>query len=175
MRLYLGDRAAPLAEEDFDLAIRIGGVENPGYIARKLAESRRVTVASREYLEKHGTPQKPQDLAQHNCLIYSGVNEGKSWAFRVGGRRHVQPVAGRFTSDNGTLLLQAALGHCGITMLPTFIAGPHINSGELEIILEDYEEAPMLVQAVYTQQRHLSARTRKFIDHLVDYFAGFAG
>lgn len=175
VHLYLGDRHASLGEEDIDLAIRIGGVENTGYIARKLAESRRVAVASPAYLKEHGYPQKPQDLAKHNCLIYSGVAEGKAWPFMVNGRKHVQPVNGRMTSDNGTILLEAALHDCGITMLPTFIAGPHVNSGELEIVLEEYEEPPILIQAVYVQQRHLSARTRKFIDHLVAYFAGFSG
>lgn len=175
VRLFLGDRAAPLAEEDFDLAIKIGDIGNTSYITRKLAESRRVTVASPQYLQEKGRPLKPQELAQHNCLVYSGVQDGKSWPFLVNGRRMFQPVSGRFTSDNGMLLLEAALHGCGVTMLPTFIAGPHINSGELEIVLEDFEEPPMLVQAVYVPQRHLNARTRKFIDHLVEYFTSFSG
>jgi DNA-binding transcriptional LysR family regulator len=101
--------------------------------------------------------------------------DGRHWPFLVKGRKMMQPVAGRLTSDNGTLLLQAALGGCGIAMLPTFIVGPHVNSGELEIVLEDYEEDSMRIEAVYVQQRHLSARTRKFIDHLGEYFAGFSG
>ena len=175
MRLFLGDRAVDMAEEGFDLSIRIGPVESTSHIARKLARSRRVTVASPEYLKKNGRPQKPQDLLQHNCLVYSGVNDGKSWPFRIAGKKHLQAVAGRFTTDNGMLLAEAALGGCGITMLPTFIVGPHINKGELEIILEEFEEEPLLIQAVYVQQRHLSARLRKLIDHLVDYFAEFAG
>lgn len=175
VRLYLGDRPAPLRAEDFDLGIRIGHVENPSYIARKLAESRRVTVASPAYLAAHGRPQKPQDLVQHNCLIYSGVNDGKTWPYVINNRPHLQNVSGRFSSDNGSLLLEAALHDCGITMLPTFIAGPHINSGALEIVLPEYEEPPMLIQAVYVQQRLLSARTRKFIDHLVEYFSAFSG
>ncbi|HYD17302.1 MAG TPA: LysR family transcriptional regulator [Patescibacteria group bacterium] len=173
VRLFLGDRAADLSEEDFDLAIRIGDIGNTALVARKLAESRRVTVASPAYLKAHGRPEKPQDLGRHNCLVYSGVNEGKAWSYRVKGRRVLQPVAGRFTSDNGMLLLDAALRACGITVLPSFIVGDRVNNGELEILLEDFEEEPMLIQAVYVPQRHLSARTRKFIDHLVQYFAAF--
>lgn len=175
VRLYLGDRAAELAEEDFDLAIRVGDITNTSLVARKLAESRRLTVASPAYLNKQGRPEKPQDLSQHNCMVYTGVNGGKAWGYRINGRKHLQPVAGRFSSDNGTLLLDAALRDCGITVLPSFIVGNHVNSGELEILLEDYEEDPMLIQAVYVPQRHLSARTRKFIDHLVQYFAAFSG
>jgi DNA-binding transcriptional LysR family regulator len=177
VRLFLGDRAAALTEEGFDLAIRIGGigVENTSLITRKLAESRRVCVAAPGYLAKHGRPAVPQDLSRHNCLLYSGMVDGQHWPFMVKGRRLMQPVAGRFTSDNGTLLLQAAQGGCGIAMLPTFIAGPSVNGGALEIVLEDYEEPPMKIEAVYVQQRHLSARTRKFIDHLAEYFSGFSG
>jgi DNA-binding transcriptional LysR family regulator len=175
IRLFLGDRNVDMTQEGFDLSIRIGPIDSTSLIARKLAKSRRVTVASPEYLEKQGRPQKPQELLQHNCLVYSGVNDGKSWPFLINGKKHLQPVAGRFTTDNGMLLAEAAAGGCGITMLPTFIVGPHINKGELEIILEDFEEEPLLIQAVYVQQRHLSARLRKFIDHLAEYFAGFSG
>ncbi len=175
VRLFLGDRSAELTQEDFDLAIRIGDIANTSLVARKLAESRRVTVASPAYLKQHGRPEKPQDLSQHNCMVYSGVNDGKAWCYRINGRKHLQPVAGRFSSDNGSLLLDAALRDCGITVLPSFIVGNHVNSGDLEILLEDYEEEPMLIQAVYVPQRHLSARTRKFIDHLVQYFAAFSG
>jgi DNA-binding transcriptional LysR family regulator len=175
VRLYLGDRNVDMLQEGFDLSIRIGPVETTSYIARKLAKSRRVVVASPAYLEKQGKPLKPQDLARHNCLIYSGLNDGKSWPFLVNGKKHIQPVAGRFSTDNGMLLAEAAVGGCGITTLPTFIVGPHINRGDLEIILEDYEEEPLQIQAVYVQQRHLSARLRKFIDHLAEYFSGFSG
>jgi DNA-binding transcriptional LysR family regulator len=175
IRLLLGDRTVDMGEEGFDLSIRIGPMEPTSHISRKLAKSRRVTVASPDYLSKHGHPHKPQDLLKHNCLVYSGVNEGKSWPYRIGGKKHLQPVDGRFTTDNGMLLVEAAVSGCGITMLPTFIVGPHINKGELDIVLEDFEEEPLLIQAVYVQQRHLSARLRKFIDHLVEYFAEFAG
>jgi DNA-binding transcriptional LysR family regulator len=174
IRLFLGDRTVDMREEGFDLSIRIGPQDTSSLITRKLARSRRVTVASPDYLHKNGRPEKPQDLVKHNCLVYSGVNDGKSWPYAIKGKKHLQPVAGRFTTDNGMLLAEAAAGGCGITMLPTFIAGPYINKGALEIILEDFEEEPLLIQAVYVQQRHLSARLRKFIDHLAEYFAEFS-
>lgn len=174
VRLFLGDRTVDMRDEGFDLSIHIGPMEASSLISRKLAKSRRVTVASPDYLQKQGKPAKPQDLVRHNCLVYSGVNDGKSWPYLVNGKRHLQPVSGRFTTDNGVLLAEAAAGGCGITMLPTFIVGPYINKGVLEIVLEEFEEEPLLIQAVYVQQRHLSARLRKFIDHLVEYFAEFS-
>ncbi|MDE1153409.1 MAG: LysR family transcriptional regulator [Micavibrio sp.] len=174
IRLYLGDRSLGLAEDDVDIAIRIGAVDTGALMTRLLAKSRRVVVASPAYIAKHGRPEKPQDLIHHNCLIYSGVQDGKSWPFIVNGRRFLQAVQGRMVSDNGTILAEAAAAHCGISMLPTFIVGPEINSGKLDIVLADFEEDALPIQAVYVQQRHLSARMRKFIDHLVDYFAEFS-
>jgi DNA-binding transcriptional LysR family regulator len=175
VRLFLGDRNAEMVEEGFDLAIRIGKIENAALIVRKLAESRRVAVASPAYLAQHGRPETPQDLARHNCISYSGLNEGRWWPFLVNGKKHRQPVAGRLVSDNGALLAEAAADGAGIALLPTFIVGPLVNAGKLDILLETFEEEPLTIQIAYMQQRHLSARARKFIDHLARHFAGFSG
>lgn len=174
LRVTLHDRLVDLASEDFDLAIAIGTLDSPTLVTRKLAESRRVVVASPAYYQKHGKPQKPQDLLHHNCMSYSNLNDGKGWPFRMGGRKHLQPVRGRFISNNGLLLLQGALDGCGIAMLPTFIAGPHILTGRLAIALEDFEEDSLTIQAAWTYQRHMSARMRTFIDYLAEYFSGNA-
>jgi DNA-binding transcriptional LysR family regulator len=175
VRLIVNDRTVDIAEEGFDLAIRIGPLDNPNLIARKLAQSRRVAVASPDYLRRHGRPETPQDLARHNCLSYSGLGEGRSWPFRKDGREFWQPVGGRFIADSGTLLCEAAVSGCGIATLPTFIVGPHIVNGGLEILLEDFEQEPLAIQAVYQHKRHLSAKTRKLIEHLAEYFKGFGG
>ncbi|MCE9507886.1 MAG: LysR family transcriptional regulator [Alphaproteobacteria bacterium] len=175
VKLIVNDRTVDIAEEGFDLAIRVGPLKDQNLIARKLAQSRRVVVASPEYLRKFGRPETPQDLGKHNCLSYSGLAEGKSWPFRKDGREFWQPVGGRFIADSGTLLCEAAVRGCGIAILPTFIAGPHIVNGELEILLEDFEQEPLAIQAVYQHKRHLSAKTRKLIEHLAEYFKGFGG
>jgi DNA-binding transcriptional LysR family regulator len=175
VKLIVNDRTVDIAEEGFDLAIRIGPLKDQSLIARKLAQSRRVVVANPDYLQKSGRPETPQDLGKHNCLSYSGLAEGKSWPFRKDGREFWQPVGGRFIADSGTLLCEAAVRGCGIAILPTFIAGPHIGTGELEILLEDFEQEPLAIQAVYQHKRHLSAKTRKLIEHLAEYFAGFSG
>jgi len=173
VKLIVNDRTVDLAAEGFDLAIRLGPVEDQNLITRKLAQSRRIVVASPAYLEKYGRPQKPEDLARHNCMSYSGLHEGKAWPFQKDGREFLQRVGGRFMADSGTLLCEAAVHHCGIVILPTFIVGEHIGTGELEPLLEDYEVPPMDIQAVYQHKRYLSAKTRKLIDHLVAHFAGF--
>lgn len=174
LRVTLHDRLVDLGSEDFDLAIAIGTINSPTLVTRKLAESRRVVVASPAYFKEHGKPQKPQDLLHHNCMSYSNLNDGKNWPFRIGGRKHLQPVQGRFTANNGLLLLEGVLNGCGIATLPTFIVGPHIMAGRLEMALEEYEEEPLIIQAAWAYQRHMSARMRSFIDHLAEYFSGAA-
>lgn len=175
VRLIVNERAADPLDDNVDLSIRIGEVREQSLVARKLAQSRRVVVASPSYLEQHGRPQKPEDLTRHNCMSYTGVGEGRAWPFRDNGRDVWQNVGGRFTSDSGTLLCEAAVRGCGIAILPTFIVGPHVVNGELEVLLEDYEQEPMLIQAVYQHKQHLSAKTRKLIEHLVAYFRDFGG
>ncbi|MBI3441044.1 MAG: LysR family transcriptional regulator, partial [Proteobacteria bacterium] len=132
-------------------------------------------VASPDYLKKNGRPETPEDLSRHNCLSYSGLGGGKSWPFRKGDKEYWQHVGGRFVADSGTLLCEATVRGCGIAILPTFIVGQYIGEGSLEILLEDFEPEPLAIQAVYQHKRHLSAKTRKMIDHLVEYFAEFNG
>ncbi len=174
VRLTLHDRLVDLQTEDFDLAIAIGTLESPTLITRKLADSRRIVVGSPDYFNKHGRPTRPQELEHHNCMSYSNLHEGKSWPFLIGGRRWLQPVSGRFSANNGLLLLEAALSGCGLAILPTFLAGPHVLRGELEIVLAEFEEHSLTIQAAWAHQRHMSARSRSFIDHMAAYFSGSA-
>lgn len=174
LKLSLTDQMVDLHSGLFDVAIATGDIPDDNIVVRKLANSRRVVVASPDYLKQFGTPETPQDLSRHNCMTYTHLNEGKRWGFTVNGRRHLQPVAGRMQVNNGLLLRDAAIGGCGIVLLPTFLVGAQVATGELEIILEKFEEEPMAIKAAYVRQRLLSARTRTFIDHLVTYFSGFA-
>jgi len=168
--LHLTDLMVDVQSGVYDLAIGIGDMPQENLITRKIADSRRVVVATPEYLRKHATPQKPQDLLHHNCLSYSHLFEGKRWPFRIGGKQHLQPVQGNLTANNGMLLLDAVLSGCGVALLPTFITGTHVLDGTLKIVLEEFEDEPMRIQAAYPPQRKLSARTRTFIDYLVKYF-----
>lgn len=174
LKLSLTDQMVDLHSGLFDVAIATGDIPDHDIVARTLASSRRVVAASPAYLQKHGRPETPQDLARHNCLTYTHLLDGKRWGFVVNGRKHLQPVAGRMQVNNGLLLRDAAVDGCGVVLLPTFLVGPQIAAGQLEILLEEFEEEPMAIKIAYARQRLLSARTRTFIDHLVTYFAGFA-
>lgn len=166
IKTYLSDRRVNLVEEGFDLAIRIGKLEDQSLIARKLCGGRRVVCASPAYFKAYGRPKTPSDLKTHNCLSYINLAEGKAWPFLINGKRVMQPVSGNFLSDNGDLLCQTAKAGCGITLLPTFIIGEALRKKELETALEDYEEKDFDVYAVYQHTRHLSTKIRTLIDHL---------
>lgn len=175
IRLSLTDQMVDLKSGRVDVAIATGDIGDDDAIVRKLASSRAVVVASPEYLQKHGRPQSPQELARHNCIAYTHLYDGRRWPFVVNGKRHLQPIGGRLTINNGLLLRDAAVNGCGVTLLPTFLVGAEVAAGQLEILLEAFEEEALVIKAAYARQRLLSARTRTFIDHLVKYFTGFAG
>lgn len=171
LKVYLSDTRVDLLEEGFDLGITIGVLQDSTLIARKLGDCRRVVCASPEYFRKHGKPKKPQDLSAHNCLSYLNLADGKAWPFMQGGKRVWQAVSGRFSADNGDILYQAALNGSGITLLPSFIVGSAVESGKLQVVLEQYEEQNFSIYALYQHKRHLSTKVRMLIDHLSNCFA----
>lgn len=174
LRMLISEHPLHFASDEVDVGIMIGHLKEQSLMAKKIAETRRIVVASPEYLEKHGRPQTPEDLKRHNCMSYTRLGDGKSWPFRnTHGRDYWQPVSGKYVCDSGPLLCEAALEGCGIAILPSFIAGRHVIDGRLEILLEEFEQEPMAIQIVYPPQRHLSARVRKFIDHISNYFSDF--
>lgn len=172
IKTYLSDRQTNIVDEGYDLAIRIGSLEDSGLIAKKLTSSGRCVCASPEYFLRHGKPETPRDLKTHNCLGYLNVMEGKSWPFFIDGKKTWQPVSGNFSADNGDLLHQAALTGCGIALLPTFIIDNSLRNGKLVTALEDFEETDFGIFAVYQQTRHLSPKIRTLIDHLAECFRG---
>src|SRR3954469_22677439 len=123
----LSDRVVDLIEEGLDLAIRIGPPGADNLVARKLGETRLVPCGSPQYLAKHGAPEGPEGLAQHNCFTYEYVSPRHVWRFRErsGAERSVR-VAGRLHSNNGDLLAEVAANGIGIVFEPAFIVGPDV-------------------------------------------------
>ncbi|HYG88192.1 MAG TPA: LysR family transcriptional regulator [Azospirillum sp.] len=166
----LNDRYVDLIDEGYDVAVRIGRLRDSSLIARRLAPNRRVLCASPAYLEKHGTPMAPEDLAQHSCLLYTNVPAAEQWQFRVGGETRSVRVSGTLRANNGDILLAAAIAGHGIVVSPTFMCGEALASGALQAVpLEGYT-SESAVYAVYPQNRHLSPKVRAFVDFLAARF-----
>lgn len=168
--LSLNDRFIDVVSEGFDLAIRIAELEDSSLIARKIAPCRRVLVASPDYLEQHGAPKVPQDLAIHHCLVYSNDLTVGSWTLNgVNGPESVR-VNGPMCADNGDVLKDAAVDGLGVALLPTFIVGPDLGAGRLVQVLRDYCPDTISVYAVFPSRRYVSAKVRTFVNYLAESF-----
>lgn len=161
------NRKCDLIEEGFDLAIRFGILQDSTLIARKIAPRYLAICASPEYLEKHGTPEVPEDLKNHNCLIGTLQN----WLFKGDKGVYDFKVNGNWRSGNGNALTAAAVKGVGITQIPDFYAQEELDKGTLVKILSDYTDMDTSVWAVYPHNRHLSAKVRLFVEFLVNRFS----
>ncbi len=170
IEMDLNDRYVDLIDEGYDLAVRIGRLRDSSLIAKRLAPARRVVCASPAYLEQHGTPATPEELINHNCLIYTNVPAAEQWQFRVGEEMRTVRVSGSLRANNGDLLHAAAVAGVGIVVLPTFMVGQALSSGALKTLLLDCYTSESNVYAVYPQNRHLSPKVRAFVDFLADRF-----
>ncbi len=171
--LDLNDRRVDLIEDDIDVALRIGRLSDSSLIARRLFDVHGVVCASPNYLRSHDTPKTPQDLKDHDCLVYSNIAEPTLWSCedRDGNREevHIEPA---LLAGSGDFLANAAAHGLGIVLQPTFIAAEAIRRGNLIPVLTDYRWPVSTAYAVYPPTRHLSFRVRAFIDFLADKFSG---
>ena len=164
--ISLSDRKVDLVEDGFDLAIRIGALPQSDLIARKIGGVRSVVCASPAYLERHGTPQTPADLADHACLGYTLTAGGADWRFEGADGPVVVPIAGPIRADNGDIIRLAALAGAGVLFQPRFIVGDDLDAGKLVRVLPDWQSAELGVYAVYPSRKHLSAKVRTFVEFL---------
>ena len=168
----VSDRIVDLVEEGFDLAIRIGQVGSDQLVARRLCTTRMVVCASRAYLKARGTPRTPADLAQHAAMTYAYSPSARTWRLiDRQGRPHEVRVAGALHSNSGDLAVAAAIAGLGIALEPDFLVEPALAAGLLVRVLPKYESAPADIWAVYPSRRHLSAKVRLFVEHVVREFA----
>lgn len=169
--LQLNDRKVDIVEEGFDIALRIGRLKSSSLIAKRIAPVRLVLCAAPDYLKAHGTPEQPRDLAGHRFLRYRYMEENQEpllkWLSRGGGGEN---EGGELTSNNGDVLVEAAIGGAGIALQPTFLTGDAIRQGRLAIVLPEHEPEPLGLYAVYAHRQLLASKVRHFVDFLEGYF-----
>ena len=140
--LQLNDRKVDIVEEGFDIALRIGHLKSSSLIAKRLAPVRLVLCASPDYLKQHGTPQCPEELSHHRYLQYSYMDIEPGHPLQKWLQAGRQESEGGMVSNNGDVLVEAAIAGAGIALQPTFIAGKAIREGKLKVILPEYEPSP---------------------------------
>lgn len=173
VELILNDRFIDPLEEGVDVTVRIGALSDSSLIARKLAPARRVLIASPGYIARHGRPEVPGDLAGHRCLAYGqSTVASQRWQLTQDEATITVPVTSQLCSNNGEILRAAAIAGIGIANLPTFIVGPDIAAGRLEVLMPDHPPTELGIYALYAPNRYLAAKTRVLIDHLAKRFGG---
>jgi DNA-binding transcriptional LysR family regulator len=160
--LILADRLINLVEEGIDVAIRIGELADSTLVARRLGAIPRVVCASPEYLKHHGAPARPQDLARHECVRFTGLSPTREWAFL----EEKIKVEGRFVTNNGDAAIDAALHGLGLVMVLGYQVEQPLADGRLVRVLEDFEPAPAPVHAVYSSARLVPAKLKAFLELL---------
>ncbi len=168
--LVLDDRFSDLVEEGFDVAIRIAALLDSSLIVRRLAPSRSVLCAAPDYLRRHGRPEKPEDLGQHNCFGYLYRGTGTDWVLNGAKGPISVPLRGNLRANNGEVLRDVALAGTGIVALPSFIVGDDLRAGRLTELLPDAVPQTHSIHAVYPHRRHLMPKVRAFVDFLVARF-----
>jgi DNA-binding transcriptional LysR family regulator len=171
IELLTVDRAVDLVGERIDLAVRISNRLDEGVVARPLATCRSVLCASPAYLKRRGRPERPQDLADHDCITHSFGTRAQ-YRFRHAGRSTSVNVKGPLSSNETAVLRQAALAGAGIAVLPTYFVNDELARGALLRLLPDHEPEPMGVHAVFLSRQHQPRPLKLLIEFLAERFGG---
>jgi DNA-binding transcriptional LysR family regulator len=172
LSIHFSDEVIDLVSGGFDMAIRIGSLEDSRLIARRLATNQRVLCASPAYLNKQGRPVTPAELQRHRCLVQIGAQgRPSSWRLKSPAGREITAPANSYLESNlGDSLRNAALAGLGIAMHSTWHVCDDLRAGRLEVVLPDYPVADTGIYAVMPQRRLVPARVRAFTDFLAEWF-----
>lgn len=172
VNMILNNRYVELISEGFDLAIRVGELEDSTLRARKLAETSQRMIASPSYFQKYGRPQRIDDLNEHKLLHYSSQSGGGVWRLTApsGEKRQVR-TSGWLTVNDGQSLLNACISGLGIAYLPSFLYAEALEKGLVEEAMPDLPKQTQGIYAVYPPGRFTQPKVRAFIDFLAHSFA----
>jgi DNA-binding transcriptional LysR family regulator len=162
VELSITNQFVDLVSTQVDVAIRFGALSDSGAIAKHLGVNRRVPMAAADYLKRRGTPRKPEELAQHDCVLFLGKTEGLDWHLQRGRRRARVRVNGPLSANNLETVHELALRGHGVAMLPESYAA----AGSLKRILSPWASAPIPVHAVYLNRKFVPAKLQAFLKAL---------
>ncbi|RYG10801.1 MAG: LysR family transcriptional regulator [Burkholderiales bacterium] len=172
LSLNLSDRVVDLAGEGFDCAVRVGELPDSSLVSVRLADNRRLCVATPAYLARRGTPQHPGELARHDCLtLSSDASQTRGWAFSIDGQATYLKPGGPLDCSDGQVLHDWCLGGHGIAWRSTWEVEAEIAAGRLVPVLESFAAPPNGIYAIFPQRKHLPLRVRLWIDFLKHHYS----
>lgn len=175
VRSFFIDRIVHLAEEGYDIAVRIAELPDSGLSAIRVGSVRRVVCASPAYLAAHGAPRSPAELAEHEAIPFFQGSTPREWTFHHGGGRTgavsrtetITPRA-RLIVNHADVAVAAAVAGRGLTRVMSYQAAAAIRTGELVVLMEEFEPPPIPIHVVHQEGRRASARVRALVDFLVE-------
>jgi LysR family transcriptional regulator, transcriptional activator for dmlA len=172
VQLQLTVNPPMLSEDVYDVCIRFGEPPDNRVIARHIAVNRRLICAAPSYLERHGTPKTPADLAAHNCIgIRQGDEAYGTWHLSAGAKTETVKVRGNLNTNDGEIAVNWALAGHGLLIRAEWDVAKYMRSGRLKQVLDNYQTPPADIYAIYPQRHQTAARVRAFVDFLVAKFA----
>ena len=169
----VSDRMVDLVDEGFDVAIRMGRLDDSRLVARRLATGVLTTCAAPSYLKRHGAPKKPEDLARHNCIAFVVPSTGRiqHWQFKRDGRRFSIPVSGNLRFDHAEALVEAAVAGTAMIQISSYVTAAAIKHRQLVPVLISYQVDSPPISVLYPQSANPPPRIRAFVDFLVSWAA----
>jgi DNA-binding transcriptional LysR family regulator len=164
IRLLLTDRVVHLMEEQIDVALRIGELPDSTLVASRIGTVRSVVCGSPAYLAQHGVPARPEELAAHDCISFDVLESRRAWAFGDGKSALSVPVVSRLEVNTAEAAIAAATLGVGLVRVLSYQVADAVGNGALDVVLEDYEPAPLPVSLVHKGQTPLPRKLRAFLD-----------
>ena len=175
IRLVLADRVVNLREDDIDVAVRIGELPDSSLVATRVGSVRRVVCASPAYFAARGAPEKPADLASHDCITFEGLTSPESWRFPAGKATQSVAIHSRLAVNTAEAAIDAAVAGIGVTRVLSYQIVGAQRTGTLAVVLRPFEPPPLPVSLVYAGQGLLPLKLRAFLDFAAPRLkAGFA-
>jgi DNA-binding transcriptional LysR family regulator len=170
--LLLDDGRSDLIAENIDLSVRIAPrLKDTNQIAYRITVVPQVVVATQPYLDAHGTPAVPADLAHHNCLVHNLKAPTNIWTFTdAENEMHAVRVSGSFSSNLGESILNLAKRGHGVSMHPRYMVENDLKQNNLRVLMPDYKPQGLDIYAIVQSKRHLPYKVRLFVDHLREWF-----
>jgi len=165
LRILFADRSVNLVEEQLHVALRIGILEDPTLVATRVGMISVVTCASPAFLERFGSPQRPEDLPNFDGITFKGF-ANLTWRYQRDGKPIVAEPRSRFASNSTGAAIKAALHGVGITRVPSVQIAQHLRSGALVPILQEYGRPPVPVSLVYPEQGMIPLKLRAFLNYV---------
>ena len=171
LSLNLSDRLVDLVNEGFDCAVRVGDLPDSSLVSVRLADNRRLCVASPAYLQRRGRPTRPEDITRHDCLTLSSeASQTRGWAFMSDGQlAYVRPPT-RLDCSDGQVLHAWCLEGLGLAWRSWWEVEADVRAGRLVSVLDDHAAPPNGIYAVFAQRKHLPLRLRLWIDFVKEAY-----